>query len=56
MGDMTPGDDKGEVLSQSEIERLLSHNFKMSQMRQQMLTLAKPQAAAELTEQLLNLK
>jgi len=36
------------------IERLLNNNFKMSQMRQQMLSLAKPQAAAALTEQLLN--
>jgi UDP-N-acetylglucosamine--N-acetylmuramyl-(pentapeptide) pyrophosphoryl-undecaprenol N-acetylglucosamine transferase len=38
-----------------EIERLLSHNFKMSQMRQQMFSLAKPLAAAALTEQLLGL-
>ena len=38
-----------------EIERLLSHNFKMSQMRQQMLSLAKPMAAATLADQLLNL-
>lgn len=38
-----------------EIERLLTNLFKMSQMRQQMSLLAKPQAAANLTEQLLNL-
>jgi len=38
-----------------EIERLLSQNFKMSQMRQQMFSLAKPLAAVELAEQLLNL-
>ena len=38
-----------------EIERLFSKNFKMSQMRQQMLSLAKPQAAEDLTQQLLNI-
>ena len=38
-----------------EIERLFSNNFKMSQMRQQMLSLAKPQAATDLAAQLLKL-
>ena len=49
---------QNELTSQGlyqEIERLLGNNFKMSQMRQQMLNSGKTSSRCHLTEQMLNL-